>query len=54
MEITKENLHIAIAALRQCAKENENTVTDTGKIRVLSICRDVADYLEQLNKEGKI
>ena len=47
MEITKENLHKAIAALRQCAKENENQQTDTGAVRVTDLCSDVADYLER-------
>jgi hypothetical protein len=46
MEITKDNLHQAIAALRQCAKENENSNTDTGAIRVSDLCNDVANYLE--------
>lgn len=46
MTITKDNLHQAIAALRQCAKENENSRTDTGAIRVSDLCNDVADYLE--------
>lgn len=48
MKITKENLHQAIAALRQCAKENENRQTDTGAVRVTDLCSDVADYLERL------
>jgi hypothetical protein len=48
MTITKGNLHQAIAALRQCAKENENGRTDTGAIRVSDLCSDVADYLEGL------
>lgn len=47
MEITKDNLHQAIAALRQCAKENENRQTDTGAVRVTDLCSDVADYLER-------
>ena len=50
MKITKENMHQAIAALRQCAKENENKQTDTGAIRVSDLCNDVADYLERLPK----
>lgn len=48
MTITKDNLHKAIAALRQCAKENEGKATDTGAIRVSDLCNDVADYLETL------
>ena len=47
MKITKDNLHLAIAALRQCAKENENRQTDTGAVRVTDLCNDVADYLEK-------
>lgn len=47
MEITKDNLHQAIAALRQCAKENENRQTSTGAVRVTDLCSDVADYLER-------
>jgi len=43
MEITKETQHKAIAALRQCAKENENKPADTGAVRVSDLCRDVAD-----------
>ncbi len=47
MEITKNNLHQAIAALRQCAKENKGKQTDTGCIVVSDLCLDVADYLEK-------
>ena len=47
MTITKDNMHQAIAALRQCAKENENRQTDTGAVRVTDLCSDVADYLER-------
>ena len=49
--ITNDNLHQAIAALRQCAKENENRQTDTGAIRVNDLCSDVADYLEGLHTD---
>ena len=54
MEITFENLHRAIAALRQCAKENDGRQTDTGAIRVTDLCNDVADYLQRLvdDKDG--
>lgn len=45
MEITTNNLHQAIAALRQCAKENEKRKTDTGAVCVTNLCNDVADYL---------
>ena len=47
MTITKDNMHQAIAALRQCAKENENKQTDTGAVRVTDLCNDVADFLEK-------
>lgn len=53
MEITDNNLHQAIAALRQCAKENEGKITDTGSIRVSDLCNDVADYLEKFANNGK-
>ena len=52
MEITKENLHTAIAALKQCAKENRNVRTDTGCIVVSNLCDDVARFLESLMKEN--
>lgn len=48
MEITKSNLHTAIAALRQCAKENKNKNYSTGSIRVSDLCDDVADFLEKI------
>jgi hypothetical protein len=47
MEITINNLNQAIAALRQCAKENKGRTTDTGNIRVSELCNDVATYLEK-------
>lgn len=47
MEITKSNLHQAIAALRRCAKENKGKQTDTGHVIVSEICSDVANYLEK-------
>lgn len=54
MEITLENLQRAIAALRQCAKENEGKPTDTGKVVVSDLCTDVADFLErQIITDGK-
>ena len=46
MEISKQNLNQAIAALRQCSDENKNRITNTGHIRVSDLCNDVADYLE--------
>ena len=52
MEITKQNLNQAIAALRQCAKENRKRITSTGAIRVSDLCDDVANYLER-NLEGQ-
>lgn len=51
MYITKENLHVAIAALRKCEKENEYSPTDSGKVVVSILCRDVADFLERLKEE---
>ena len=48
MEITKNNLNQAIAALRQCAEEHKNDITDTFKIRVADLCTDVANYLEKM------
>ena len=47
MEITTNNLRQAIAALRQCAKENKKRQTDTGAVCVTNLCNDVADYLER-------
>lgn len=47
MEITFENLHQAIAALRQCANENAGRPTDTGNVVVAGLCTDVADFLEK-------
>ncbi len=47
MEITLENLHRAIAALRQCANENAGKPTDTGNVVVAGLCTDVADFLEK-------
>jgi hypothetical protein len=47
MEITLENLHTAIAALRQCANENAGKPTDTGNVVVAGLCTDVADFLEK-------
>lgn len=53
MKITFENLQQAIAALRQCAKENNGRQTDTGAIRVTDLCNDVADYLQRLADDKK-
>ncbi len=50
MEITKDNLQQAIAALRQCAIENQDNITDTGNIRISDLCSDVANYLEKQPK----
>jgi len=50
MKITFENLHKAIAALRQCANENKGKPTDTGKVVVSDLCTDVADFLESQPK----
>lgn len=51
MKITKSNLHTAIAALRQCAKENKNKNYSTGSIRISDLCDDVADFLEKVKNE---
>ena len=53
MEITINNLNQAIAALRQCAKENKDRTTDTGNIRESDLCNDVATYLEKEWKDMK-
>ena len=50
MEITKQNISQAIAALRQCANENRNKFISTGAIRISDLCDDVADYLEKKSK----
>ena len=52
MEITNNNLHKAIAALRQCAKENKGKQTDTGCVVVSDLCTDVANYLEKPDANG--
>ena len=51
MEITKQNLNQALAALSQCANENRNKFTSTGAIRISDLCDDVADYLEKESKK---
>jgi len=48
MEITFENLHTAIAALEQCAKENNNKQYDTGSINTAYLCEDVAKFLKKM------
>lgn len=53
MEITINNLNQAIAALRQCAKENKDQTTYTGNIRVSDLCNDIAIYLEKELKDMK-
>ena len=53
MEITNSNLYKAIAALRQCAKENKGKQTDTGSVVISDLCTDVADYLEKCANNGK-
>lgn len=50
-KITLDNLHVAIAALRKCAKENENQMHFTGDERVSDLCKDVADFLESLQAD---
>lgn len=51
MAITKENLKWAIAALRQCAKENMGKKPDPGCGVVSDICTDVANLLEKPEDE---
>lgn len=51
MEITKDNMHQAISALRKCAEEHINDMTPTGRIRISDLCNDVADFLEQIHNE---
>lgn len=46
MDININNLNQAIYALRKCADENKDKVTDTFKIRISDICIDVANYIE--------
>jgi len=48
MTINYENIAQAIAALNQCAKENEGRQTDTGAIRVSDLCTDVANFLSKI------
>jgi DNA-binding SARP family transcriptional activator len=50
MEITKQNLRQAIAALRKCADENRNRIVSTGAIKISDLCDDVANYLEKDSK----
>ena len=52
MEITFDNMHQAISALRKCAKENRNKFTPTGAICVYALCDDVANFLEKLEKDN--
>jgi len=53
MTINYENIHQAIAALNQCAKENENKQTDTGAIRVSDLCADVSYFLCKVRHDHK-
>lgn len=48
MEINFNNLNQAIAALEQCASENQGKLTDTAAIRVSDLCSDVATFLKRL------
>ncbi len=43
----------AVSALRKCAKEHKKDFTPTFNIRVSDLCSDVADYLEELQKENE-
>lgn len=51
MNINYDNINQAIAALNQCAKENENRQTDTGAVRVSDLCADVADFLCKVRQD---
>ena len=53
MTINYDNIHLAIAALNQCAKENENRQTDTGAVRVSDLCTDVAYFLCKVRQDHK-
>lgn len=53
MTINYDNIHQAIAALNQCAKENENRQTDTGAVRVSDLCTDVAYFLSKVRQDHK-
>lgn len=53
MDIQIDNLHQAIHALKKCADENKDKVTDTFKVRISDICTDVANYLEKKSISNK-
>ena len=53
MTINYDNIRQAIAALNQCAKENENRQTDTGSVRVSDLCTDVAYFLCKVRQDHK-
>ena len=53
MTINYDNIHQAIAALNQCAKENENRQTGTGAVRVSDLCTDVAYFLCKVRQDHK-
>ena len=53
MTINYDNIHQAIAALNQCAKENKNKPTDTGAIRVSDLCIDVSYFLCKVRQDQK-
>lgn len=48
MEINKDNLHLLINGLKQCAKENKGKFTSTGQVVVSNICEDTTKYLESI------
>ena len=52
MGMTESKKAEAVGALRQCAKEHEKDFTYTFNIRVSDLCNDIADYLEELQKEN--
>lgn len=53
MGLTESKKSQAVGALRKCAKEHEKDFTPTFNIRVSDLCSDVADYLEELQKENE-
>lgn len=53
MTINYDNIQLAIAALNQCAKENEKRQTDTGAVVVSDLCTDVAYFLCKVRQDYK-
>lgn len=53
MTINYDNIHQAIAALNQCAKENKNRQIDTGAIRISDLCIDLSYFLCRVAQDQK-